>query len=94
LIRRRRPLNIQYSIDNIQSFEDGIISIELSSIEVSAKTMNEKTEKNPESSGGAQPKWWELPFDSTTNFSLFGWLLDKFKGRRNEKDNVDLTLED
>ncbi len=63
-------------------------------IEVSDKTMNEKTEENPESSGGAQPKWWALSFDSTTNFSLLGWLLNKLKGRRNEKNNVDLTLED
>ena len=56
--------------------------------------MNEKTEKNPESSGAAQPKWWELSFDSTTNFSLLGWLLNKLKGRQNEKNNVDFTLED
>jgi len=56
--------------------------------------MNEKTEKNPESSGGAQSKWWELSFDSTTNFSLLGWLLNKLKGRQNEKNNVDFTLED
>lgn len=79
-------------IDNAQL--DGIITIGLSSIDVSDKTMNEKTEKNPESSGGAQPNWWELSFDSTTNFSLLGWLLNKLKGRQKEKDRVDLTLED
>jgi len=56
--------------------------------------MNAKTVKNSESGGGTPPKWWQLPFDSTTNFSLFGWLLDKLKGRRNEKNNVDLTLEE
>ena len=57
--------------------------------------MNEKTVKNAESGSQTPPKWWQLPFDSTTNFSLFGWLLDKIKGRRpSEKDIVDLTLED
>ena len=61
---------------------------------MSAKTMNEKTEKNPESSGRGQPKWRALSFDSTTNFSLLGWLLNKLKGRQNEKDRVDLRLED
>ena len=55
--------------------------------------MNEKTEKNQESGNGTTPKWWRLPFDSTTNFSLFGWLLDKLKGRQNENNNVDFTLE-
>lgn len=56
--------------------------------------MNEKTVKNSESGNGANPKWWKLPFDSTTNFSLLGWLLDKLIGRKKEKDSVDLTLED
>ena len=56
--------------------------------------MNEKTEKNLESNGRTSEKWWQLPFDSTTNFSVFGWLLDKFKGRRNEKNKVDLTFEE
>ena len=56
--------------------------------------MNQKKEKNPESGSDTPSKWWQLPFDSTTNFSLFGWLLDKLKGHPNEKDNVDLTLED
>ena len=56
--------------------------------------MNAKTVKNSESGSGTPPKWWQLPFDSTTNFSLFGWLLDKLKGRRNEKNNEDLTLEE
>ena len=56
--------------------------------------MNAKTEKNLESRGATPLKWWQLPFDSKTNFSLFGWLLDKLKGRQNEKNSVDLTLED
>jgi hypothetical protein len=55
--------------------------------------MNKKIEKNPESGSGTSPKWWQLPFDSTTNFSLFGWLMDKLKGHRADKDRVDLTLE-
>ncbi len=37
--------------------------------------------------------WWKLPFDATTNFSLFGFLLGGFRcdapGNR-----TDLTLED
>ena len=56
--------------------------------------MNEKTEENSENGSGTPPKWWQLPFDTTTNFSLIGWLLDKLKGRQNEENNVDLRLEE
>jgi hypothetical protein len=56
--------------------------------------MSEQKEKNPSSDGTAVPEWWKLPFDSTTNFSILGWLLDKFRGRRSEEKTVDMNLED
>jgi hypothetical protein len=56
--------------------------------------MTEIKEKNPINGEIGRPKWWKLPFDSTTNFSILGWLLDKLKGRQNVKKNVDLSLED
>jgi hypothetical protein len=31
---------------------------------------------------------------ATTNFSLLGWILDKFKKRPDTKESVDLTLEE
>jgi hypothetical protein len=56
--------------------------------------MSEPKEENSGSDGTAAPEWWKLPFDSTTNFSILGWLLDKLKGRRDEEKRVDMTLED
>ncbi|GMR04689.1 MAG: hypothetical protein BMS9Abin23_0591 [Thermodesulfobacteriota bacterium] len=38
-------------------------------------------------------KWWNLPFDSTTNFSLFGFLLGGFRCD-DPRNRTDFTLED
>jgi hypothetical protein len=56
--------------------------------------MSERIDKRPSHGEITDRKWWKLPFDSTTNFSILGWLLDKLKGRQNGKKNVDLSLED
>lgn len=39
-------------------------------------------------------RWWKLPFDATTNFSIFGWLLDRLKKTRRSTTLIDFTLED
>jgi hypothetical protein len=36
----------------------------------------------------------QIPFDATTNFSLLGWLWDKFNKARRSKKLVDLNLEE
>jgi hypothetical protein len=56
--------------------------------------MSKRKDKHPSHGEITDRKWWKLPFDSTTNFSILGWLLDKLKGRQNVKRNVDLSLED
>ncbi len=56
--------------------------------------MEEKKNVRSEKVEASGSKWWRLPFDATTNFSLLGWLLDKFKKRPDSKENVDLTLEE
>jgi len=56
--------------------------------------MEEKKNDRSEKVEASGSKWWLLPFDATTNFSLLGWFLDKFKKRPGSKENVDLTLED
>jgi hypothetical protein len=55
--------------------------------------MEEKKNVKSEKVEASGSKWWRLPFDATTNFSLLGWLLDKLKKRPDSKENVDLTLE-
>lgn len=42
----------------------------------------------------AASRWWKLPFDATTNFSLFGYLWGGFGWASNDKKKVDLTLDD
>ncbi|MDP2690111.1 MAG: hypothetical protein Q8P48_08375 [Deltaproteobacteria bacterium] len=46
-----------------------------------------QTEENEQSH-----RWWRLPFDPTTNFSLFGYLLGGFRWEDTRK-RTDLTLE-
>jgi hypothetical protein len=36
----------------------------------------------------------EIPFDATTNFSLLGWLWDKFNKAKSSKKLIDLSLEE
>jgi hypothetical protein len=36
----------------------------------------------------------EVPFDATTNFSLLGWLWDKFNKAKSSKKLIDLSLEE
>ncbi|KGM43606.1 hypothetical protein JY97_06295 [Alkalispirochaeta odontotermitis] len=36
----------------------------------------------------------EIPFDDTTNFSLLGWLWDKFNIATSSKKQIDLKLEE
>lgn len=36
-------------------------------------------------------RWWDLPFDTTTNFSLLGFVFGGWEG--NPKKKVDLTLD-
>ncbi len=40
-----------------------------------------------------RPSWWKLPFDPTTNFSLFGLFLGAF-GWVTPKKRTDMTLKD
>jgi len=44
--------------------------------------------KTPDQSGP------EIPFDATTNFSLLGWLWDRFNKTKSSKKLIDLTLDD
>ncbi|MFQ5441470.1 MAG: hypothetical protein ACE5EB_01965 [Thermodesulfobacteriota bacterium] len=37
-------------------------------------------------------RWWKLPFDATTNFSLFGYFLGGFRWN-DPKKRTDFTLE-
>ncbi len=37
-------------------------------------------------------KWWRLPFDATTNFSILGYILGGLHWEGNEEKKVDLTL--
>ncbi len=43
-------------------------------------------------SGETNRKWWRLPFDDTTNFSLLGYILGGLHWEGNEEKKVDLTL--
>lgn len=43
-------------------------------------------------SGETNRKWWRLPFDTTTNFSLLGYILGGLHWEGNEEKKVDLTL--
>ncbi|MBI5236780.1 MAG: hypothetical protein HY886_11125 [Deltaproteobacteria bacterium] len=36
---------------------------------------------------GQQVKWWRMPFDATTNFSLIGWIF----GNRYTRDKASRT---
>ncbi|MEK6792128.1 MAG: hypothetical protein AABY45_10570 [Deltaproteobacteria bacterium] len=36
---------------------------------------------------GQQVKWWRMPFDATTNFSLIGWIF----GNRYARDSASKT---
>lgn len=54
--------------------------------------MDEKNENNPKPSELPQPDWQDLPFDDTTNFSILGWLLDKFGRGKDPRKSVDFTL--
>ena len=56
--------------------------------------MEEKENTRSDKTETIDTKWWRMPFDGTTNFSLLGWLLDKLKKRPDSKENVDLTLEE
>jgi hypothetical protein len=56
--------------------------------------MEEKKNDRSEKVESSDSKWRRLPFDATTNFSLLGWILDKFKKRPDTKESVDLTLEE
>ena len=38
--------------------------------------------------------WRELPFDAATNFSLLGWILDKFTKGKKAEENIDLRLDE
>jgi len=38
-------------------------------------------------------RWWKLPFDTTTNFSLFGFLLGGFRCD-SPANRTDMSLED
>lgn len=40
----------------------------------------------------SNPNWRALPFDAATNFSLLGWIIDKFKKERKTEANIDLRL--
>ncbi len=40
-----------------------------------------------------RPSWWKLPFDTTTNFSLFGLFLGAL-GWATPKKRTDFTLKD
>jgi len=38
-------------------------------------------------------RWWKLPFDATTNFSLFGFLLGGFRCE-SPANRTDMSLDD
>lgn len=38
----------------------------------------------------ARKRWWSMPFDATTNFSLLGYFLGRIMDRNNKR--VDLRL--
>ena len=56
--------------------------------------MEEKENTGTDKTERTAQKWWQMPFDGKTNFSLLGWLLDKFNKKSESKENVDLTLEE
>ncbi|HLC19198.1 MAG TPA: hypothetical protein VJM57_09330 [Thermodesulfobacteriota bacterium] len=53
----------------------------------------EETGKNADILEGEQARnWWKLPFDSTTNFSLFGYFLGGLRWE-DPRNRTDFTLE-
>ncbi|TAN63501.1 hypothetical protein EPN18_02235 [bacterium] len=48
----------------------------------------------PKISGEITEKWWKLPFDTTTNFSILGLFFGKLFDRGTSGKRVDLTLDD
>ena len=56
--------------------------------------MDEKNENIASPAGTPQPPWRQLPFDDTTNFSILGWLLDRFAKGKTFKKAIDFKLEE
>ena len=56
--------------------------------------MEEKENTRTDKTLAVGQKWWQMPFDGKTNFSILGWLLDKFRKGPDSKEKVDLTLEE
>lgn len=54
---------------------------------------SDKTKEELASPLAPRPQWWKLPFDPTTNFSLFGLFLGAF-GWVTPKKRTDMTLKD
>jgi hypothetical protein len=55
--------------------------------------MENQTEHKPDGEQTPDQAGREIPFDATTNFSLLGWLWDKFNKKRSSKKLIDLKLE-
>lgn len=51
-----------------------------------------KEAKPPQEDAAGARRWWRLPFDPTTNFSLLGFFLGGFHWESNTRKRVDLTL--
>lgn len=56
--------------------------------------MNDKIPEAATETNTSQLKWRELPFDAATNFSLLGWLLDKFFKEKKSEEKIDLRLDE
>jgi len=56
--------------------------------------MDKKNSNNPKPSELPQPDRQDLPFDDTTNFSILGWLLEKWNKGKNSNQEVDFKLEE
>jgi len=56
--------------------------------------MGDSNSNIPDSEPSGKEAWWDMPFDSVSNFSLLGFLYGGAHWTGNPDKRVDLTLED
>lgn len=57
-------------------------------------TEHVENDNAPKLSAEIIQKWWKLPFDTTSNFSILGLFFDKLFDRGSSGKRVDLSLDD
>jgi len=56
--------------------------------------MEDQNEQIPGNNKTSDQSGQEIPFDATTNFSLLGWLWDRFNKAKSSKKLIDFNLDE